>query len=173
MRAPRALCRAVLSPTLATHRRQCSWKALLKSWAPASKRASGEGVHRILVSSKRVAAMSSALFGLARQTLRAAGQRCMSSGADEGFKVTVLGAAGGIGQPLSLLMKVRSGPPARSLRVRCSTAPPISLICLSMIISAYACMFTDHALSQAARPREQRGRWASCSEVMQAQACAP
>ena len=31
----------------------------------------------------------------------------MSTGAGEGFKVAVLGAAGGIGQPLSLLMKER------------------------------------------------------------------
>ena len=30
----------------------------------------------------------------------------MSTGAGEGFKAAVLGAAGGIGQPLSLLMKV-------------------------------------------------------------------
>jgi hypothetical protein len=51
--------------------------------------------------------MSSALFGLARQACQTLGKRCMSSGAEDGFKVAVLGAAGGIGQPLSLLMKVR------------------------------------------------------------------
>lgn len=48
--------------------------------------------------------MASALFRLGKETLKQ-GTRSMSSGS-EGFKVAVLGAAGGIGQPLSLLMKV-------------------------------------------------------------------
>ena len=52
--------------------------------------------------------MSSALFGLARQACQAVGKRCMATNSEEGFKVAVLGAAGGIGQPLSLLMKARS-----------------------------------------------------------------
>ena len=34
------------------------------------------------------------------------GSNCRAKGAAPGFKVAVLGAAGGIGQPLSLLMKM-------------------------------------------------------------------
>ena len=37
----------------------------------------------------------------------------MSSSADEGFKVAVLGAAGGIGQSLALLMKVALSTPRK------------------------------------------------------------
>ena len=45
--------------------------------------------------------------------------RSYAAGAgDAGFKVGVLGAAGGIGQPLSLLMKVRSGQVTFNLRAR-------------------------------------------------------
>ncbi len=55
--------------------------------------------------------MSSALKQLAGPLLRAAGARTMAAAAAEapGRKVAVMGAAGGIGQPLSLLMKVRAG----------------------------------------------------------------
>jgi len=48
--------------------------------------------------------MASALLRFSRETLLNGG-RSMST-APEGFKVAVLGAAGGIGQPLSLLMKL-------------------------------------------------------------------
>jgi hypothetical protein len=52
--------------------------------------------------------MSSALKKLAGPLLR--GARSMSAAADApGRKVAIMGAAGGIGQPLSLLMKVGSG----------------------------------------------------------------
>jgi hypothetical protein len=49
----------------------------------------------------------SVLLRAAKNAAQALGSaRAMSTGAGEGFKVGVLGAAGGIGQPLSLLMKV-------------------------------------------------------------------
>ena len=49
--------------------------------------------------------MASTLFQLGREAAKF-GVRTMSS-SPEGYKVAVLGAAGGIGQPLSLLIKVR------------------------------------------------------------------
>ena len=48
----------------------------------------------------------SALKKLAGPLLRVAGSRAMATGEAPGRKVAVMGAAGGIGQPLSLLMKV-------------------------------------------------------------------
>lgn len=57
--------------------------------------------------------MSGALAALAKQAAQActsgAARTFAASAGDAGFKVGVLGAAGGIGQPLSLLMKVRAG----------------------------------------------------------------
>jgi hypothetical protein len=51
--------------------------------------------------------MASTILHAAKNALRSiSNARSMSTGAGEGFKVAVLGAAGGIGQPLSLLMKV-------------------------------------------------------------------
>ena len=52
------------------------------------------------------------LAAFAKQAAKACSSnfaRTYSASAGDGFKVGVLGAAGGIGQPLSLLMKVRSG----------------------------------------------------------------
>jgi hypothetical protein len=51
--------------------------------------------------------MASALLSLGREALRGLGTRGMATAAQDGYKVAVLGAAGGIGQPLSLLMKAR------------------------------------------------------------------
>lgn len=57
--------------------------------------------------------MSGALAAFAKQAAKActssAARSYAASAGDAGFKVGVLGAAGGIGQPLSLLMKVRPG----------------------------------------------------------------
>ena len=52
--------------------------------------------------------MSSALKQLAGPLLRAAGARTMAAAAAEapGRKVAVMGAAGGIGQPLGMLLKM-------------------------------------------------------------------
>lgn len=70
----------------------------------------------LCVLQKRVCStMTSALLGLARQACNAVGKRHMASKAEEGFKVAVLGAAGGIGQPLSLLMKARQPQPEPQL----------------------------------------------------------
>jgi hypothetical protein len=52
-------------------------------------------------------AQMSALKKLAGPLLRVAGSRAMATGEAPGRKVAVMGAAGGIGQPLSLLMKVK------------------------------------------------------------------
>jgi lactate/malate dehydrogenase, NAD binding domain len=51
--------------------------------------------------------MASALLTVGREALRGLGSRAMATATQTGYKVAVLGAAGGIGQPLSLLMKVR------------------------------------------------------------------
>ena len=49
------------------------------------------------------------MFGAAKQALRQGARGYAAAAAKPDRKVAVLGAAGGIGQPLGLLMKVRLG----------------------------------------------------------------
>ena len=63
--------------------------------------------HPFLLSPLHPPPLMSALKKLAGPLLRVAGSRAMATGEAPGRKVAVMGAAGGIGQPLSLLMKVR------------------------------------------------------------------
>lgn len=76
--------------------------------------------------------MAGALRNLSKAAFEAAGgMRYMSTGAGEGFKAAVLGAAGGIGQPLSLLMKVNS-------RVNAQHNIPMWFPCCSVTVDANA-----------------------------------
>jgi hypothetical protein len=72
--------------------------------------------------------MASALLNLGRQAFQQVGKRFVSSASSNGYKCAVIGAAGGIGQPLSLLMKV-------SLSARCGSRSDRGNQCATLILN--------------------------------------
>lgn len=59
-----------------------------------------------LLSAKNLTLVAPVFFFKMQEVSLLAGSNCRAKGAAPGFKVAILGASGGIGQPLALLMKM-------------------------------------------------------------------